>query len=230
MRPLRNPFIQSLLSHLLAWWMQFCFATIRWTYENRVVAEQVWAQGGGVLCVFWHSRIGLSPACWPLDVAQSAKALISLSPDGQFIAKAVGMQGFPAVRGSSANKDHADRAKGGSQALRDGLKQLKIGALAITPDGPRGPVREMAEGLPLMAKMSKAPVLFIGMSCNPAIRLDSWDRALLPMPFGRGAIVWDVTHYPGERDTDMTDVAAEWTRRLTAVEARADAIVGLERV
>jgi lysophospholipid acyltransferase (LPLAT)-like uncharacterized protein len=228
MRPLRNPVIQAVLAWTLAHWMRFCFATIRWTRQNEAVAEKVWAEGGGVLCAFWHSRIGLSPACWPLDRAQPAKALISLSPDGQFIAKAVARQGFPAIRGSSSNKDKADRAKGGTQALRDGLRQLKVGGLAITPDGPRGPVREMAEGLPLLAKLSGAPVLFIGMSCNPAIRLNSWDRAILPLPFGRGAIVWDVDHYP--EGAELTDVARDWTARLTAVEAAADALVGLERV
>lgn len=228
MRPLRNPVIQTILSSILAAWMRLCFATIRWTWEGREHAERVWADGGGVLCVFWHSRIGLSPHCWPLDRAQPAKALISLSPDGQFIAKAVALQGFPAVRGSSANKDKADAAKGGSRALRDGLKQLKIGALAITPDGPRGPARVMAEGLPLMARMSGAPVLFIGMSCNPAIRLSSWDRALLPLPFGRGAIVYDLRRFP--EDAAAADVVEPWTRLLTAVEARADAITGLERL
>ena len=228
MRPLRNPVIQAILAWLLAQWMRFCFATIRWTHENEAVAEKVWADGGGVLCAFWHSRIGLSPACWPLDRAQPAKALISLSPDGQFIAKAVARQGIPAIRGSSSNKDKADRAKGGSQALRDGLRQLKIGGLAITPDGPRGPMREMAEGLPLLAKLSKAPVLFIGLSCNPAIRLNSWDRAILPLPFGRGAIVWDVDRYPD--GAELADVAKAWAERLTAVEAAADALVGLERV
>lgn len=208
--------------------MRFCFATIRWTYEGREHAEQVWADGGGVICAFWHSRIGLSPHCWDLTQAQPAKALISLSPDGQFIAKAVALQGFPAVRGSSANKDKADAAKGGSRALRDGLKQLKIGALAITPDGPRGPMRVMAEGMPLMARMSGAPVLFIGMSCNPAIRLNSWDRALLPLPFGRGAIVYDLRRFP--EGGAAADVLAPWTELLTAVEARADAITGLARL
>ena len=208
--------------------MKFCFATIRWTYEGREHAEQVWSNGGGVICAFWHSRIGLSPACWPLDVAQPAKALISLSPDGQFIAKAVAVQGFPAVRGSSANKDKADAAKGGSRALRDGLKQLKVGALAITPDGPRGPARSMAEGMPLMARMAGAPVLFIGMSCNPAIRLNSWDRALLPLPFGKGAIVYDLRRYP--QSVDLAEVTGPWTDLLTAVEARADAVTGLERL
>lgn len=228
MRPLRIPFIQNTLAWVLAAWMRFCFATIRWTHQNEGVAEAVWKQGGGVLAVFWHSRIGLSPACWPLDRATPAKALISLSADGEFIAKAVARQGFPAVRGSSANKDKADRAKGGSQALRDGLRQLKAGGLAITPDGPRGPARQMAEGLPLMAKLSGAPVLFIGLSCSPAIRLKSWDRAVLPLPFGKGAIVWDLAAYP--RDAELTEVTAAWTERLNAVEARADALTGLERV
>ena len=69
MRPLRNPVIQSVLAWTLAQWMRFCFATIRWTWVNQAVAEKVWADGGGVLAVFWHSRIGLSPACWPLDRA-----------------------------------------------------------------------------------------------------------------------------------------------------------------
>lgn len=228
MRPLRNPVIQAVLAWVLAQWMRFCFATIRWTHHNEAAAEKVWADGGGVLCAFWHSRIGLSPACWPLDRAPPAKALISLSPDGQFIATAVARLGFPAIRGSSSNKDKADRAKGGSQALRDGLRQLKIGGLAITPDGPRGPMREMAEGLPLLAKLSKAPVLFIGLSCNPAIRLRSWDRALLPLPFGRGAIVWDIDRFP--ESAELTDVARDWAARLTAVEAAADAVTGLERV
>ena len=223
MRPLRNPVIQTLLSSVLAAWMKFCFATIRWTYQGREHAEQVWSDGGGVICAFWHSRIGLSPACWPLDRAQPAKALISLSPDGQFIARAVGRLGFPAIRGSKGRTDAPEMAKGGAVAFREVLRQLKIGAVAVTPDGPRGPARQMGDGMPLMARLSKAPVLFIGMSCHPAIRLDSWDRAVLPLPFGKGAIVWDIARYPeGE---DAADVALAWTERLNAVEARADAIV-----
>lgn len=225
MRPLRNPLVQSALAWTLAQWMRFCFATIRWTHENQPLAEAIWAKGGGVLAVFWHSRIGLSPACWPLDRATPAKALISLSADGEFIAKAVARQGFPAVRGSSAKKGEPERAKGGSQALRDGLRQLKVGGLAITPDGPRGPAGVMAEGLPMLAKLSGAPVLFIGLSCRPALRLNSWDRAVIPLPFGRGAIVWDRVNFP--EGAALSDVTPEWTRRLNAVEARADALTGL---
>jgi lysophospholipid acyltransferase (LPLAT)-like uncharacterized protein len=111
-RPLRIPAVQASLSFILAHWMQFCFATMRWTHENQAVAEGVWAQGGGVLCAFWHSRIGLSPACWPLNRAQPAKALISLSADGQFIAKAVARQAFPpfAVRRRTRTRRTGTRA------------------------------------------------------------------------------------------------------------------------
>jgi hypothetical protein len=228
MRPLRNPVLQATLAWLLAQWMRLCFATIRWTHANPEVAEKVWAEGGGVLCAFWHSRIALAPACWPKDRAQPAKALVSLSPDGQFFALALGRLGFPAIRGSSSNKDKADRAKGGTQALRDGLRQLKAGGLAISPDGPRGPVRQMAEGLPLLAKLSGAPALFIGVSCNPAIRLKTWDSAVLPLPFAKGAIVWDVARFP-EGGT-LPEVTRAWTERLTAAEAAADALTGLKRV
>ncbi len=228
MRPLRNPLIQKVLSSILTAWMRFCFATIRWTHEGREHAEEVWAAQGGVICAFWHSRIALSPASWDLTRAQPTKALVSLSSDGQFLARALAQQGFPAIRGSSANKDKGDAAKGGSRALRDGLRQLKVGGLAITPDGPRGPSRVMAEGMPLMAKMSGAPVVFIGVSCNPAIRLNSWDRAVLPLPFSRGAIVYDLARYP--EGAEITEVTTAWTDRLTAVEARADAITGLARI
>ncbi|MFN7388125.1 lysophospholipid acyltransferase family protein [Brevundimonas sp.] len=228
MRPLRNPLIQKVLSSILTAWMRFCFATTRWTNEGREHAEGVWAAQGGVICAFWHSRIALSPASWDLTRAQPTKALVSLSSDGQFLARALAQQGFPAIRGSSANKDKGDAAKGGSRALRDGLRQLKVGGLAITPDGPRGPSRVMAEGMPLMAKMSGAPVVFIGVSCNPAIRLNSWDRAVLPLPFSRGAIVYDLARYP--EGAEITEVTTAWAERLTAVEARADAITGLARI
>lgn len=226
MRPLRNPVIQKAVSFTLSEWMRFCYKTTRWEFENLQLAEEVWEQGGGVLVAFWHSRLGLSVAAWPAGRAQEARGLISLSPDGEFLVKAMDRLGIKAVRGSSANKDKKQAAKGGTQALRDGLRQLKVGALAVTPDGPRGPAGVMAEGLPVMARMSGAPVLFLGISAKPCIQLNSWDKAVLPLPFAKGAIVWDRATYP--EGAELADVVTEWTDRLNAVEARADAITGFK--
>lgn len=222
MRPLNSPTVQMILAWVLATWLKFCFATIRWTRENEAAAEAIWAQGGGVIIAFWHSRVGLSSAAWPMDRATPTKGLVSLSRDGEFMARMTGLLGFPAIRGSSARKGKSD--KRGAVALREILRQLKTGGVALSPDGPRGPANTMGEGLPVMARLSGAPVLFLGISCNPAFRLRSWDRTMIPRPFGRGAIVWDRADYPEGAAPD--EVAVQWTARLNAVEARADAMVG----
>jgi lysophospholipid acyltransferase (LPLAT)-like uncharacterized protein len=217
--------VQELLSWLLAGWLRLCLSTTRWSHENREAAEAVWDAGGGVIVCFWHSRIALAPACWPLDRAQEPRALISLSPDGEFIARAVGRIGFPAIRGSSSKTSARDKAKGGSAAFRDVLRWIQGGGgVALTPDGPRGPAEEMAEGALTLAKMSGAPVLLVGLASAPGITLNSWDRARLPLPFGRGAVVWDGPLRLG-RDADVAQARADWSARLSAATRQAEAML-----
>jgi hypothetical protein len=222
----RSPAVQGFLAFVLAAWLRFCLSTTRWTWENRDAAETVWAEGGPVIVCFWHSRIALSPACWPLDRAQEARALISLSPDGEFIARAVARLGFPAIRGSSTKATrHGDKAKGGAAAFRDVLKWLKGGGgVAITPDGPRGPAETMAEGAAMLAKVSNAPVLLVGLAGRPVKRLGSWDEAVVPLPFAKGAIVWDGP-LRADTDADLAALRQEWATRLSAATQRAEQLV-----
>ena len=72
----RRPGVQAALAWLMAAYLRFALSTIRWRQENRACAEAVWdapqpGRGGVVVC-FWHSRIALSPACWPLERAQAS--------------------------------------------------------------------------------------------------------------------------------------------------------------
>jgi lysophospholipid acyltransferase (LPLAT)-like uncharacterized protein len=59
----------------------------------------------------------------------------------------------------------------------------------ITPDGPRGPLRQAAGGVTQLAALSGAPLLPAAARVRFCVRLRSWDRMILPLPFGRGAIV-----------------------------------------
>jgi lysophospholipid acyltransferase (LPLAT)-like uncharacterized protein len=59
----------------------------------------------------------------------------------------------------------------------------------ITPDGPVGPARDAAEGVVQLAARSGAPVLPMAARVRFARRLKSWDRMILPLPFGRGVVV-----------------------------------------
>lgn len=217
--------VQIMLAYLFAGYMRFTLATIRWNHVNRAGAEGVWNAGGGVIICFWHDRIGMSPACWPLGWAQEARALISLSPDGEFIAKAMALVGFPAIRGSSQKKSDPAKAKGGMAAFRDMTRWLKGGgAMAITPDGPRGPANVMAEGTPMLARLSGAPVLMVGIACKPCIRLGSWDKGILPLPFAKGAMVWDGPMF-AEGRADPALLSQDWAARLSAITERAEALV-----
>lgn len=221
----RSTAVQATLAFLLAAYLKLCISTIRWRHENREVAEGVWDAKGPVIVCFWHSRISISPACWDLKRAQEPRALISLSPDGEFIARAVSRLGFPAIRGSSTKGYAKDKAKGGSAAFRDVLKWLKGGGgIAITPDGPRGPAEQMAEGAALLAKVSKAPVLLVGLACTPSSKLGTWDEAVIPRPFGKGAIVWDGPILAAD-EADLDRLRAHWAERLSAATARAEALL-----
>ena len=225
-RPLRNPVLQKAASRALAAYLRVTLRTIRWRWINREAIEAVWDSRGSVIVCFWHSRIPLSPACWPLDRGQPPRALVSLSADGEFIAQAMERIGFPAIRGSAAKPSDPAKAKGGAVAFREALKWLRSGnCLAITPDGPRGPAERMTEGPPMLAGMSGAPVMLVGLASKPCIRLDSWDRTVLPLPFTRGAIVWsDPLHVEGRTQAgELEALSRDWAARLTAVTEQAEA-------
>ena len=231
MRPLRSPCVIWLLSAIFAGYSKLVFKTLRMTVEGAEQAEAVWKQGretgaGAILC-FWHSRIPMSPLSWPQDLAvrQDMRALISRSNDGEFIARTVEKLGFPAIRGSSAKKTDLAKNKHGEQAFRDMVKWVKDGGgVAITPDGPRGPAEHMEKGTPSLARVTGAPVIFVGLAAKPCIRLGSWDNTMVPLPFAKAAMVWDGPTGAGRGD-DPDHLAEAWADRLSAVTRRAEALV-----
>jgi lysophospholipid acyltransferase (LPLAT)-like uncharacterized protein len=220
-RLLQSSAVITAASGLLAAYLRFCYATMRWRVEGEEHAAAIWDRGGPVIVCFWHERIGTAPRTWPRGRAQPIRALVSLSRDGEFIARAMGAIGFSAIRGSSAKASAPDKVKGGAEAFREALRWLKAGnAVALTPDGPRGPRRQMAEGAPMLAKAAGAPVLFLGTACAPRIQLGGWDRGTLPVPFGRGAVVWTGPVTAG-RDAEVEALRRDWAERLTAATERA---------
>ena len=222
MRPLRNPVVQRLAAALLAGYLRLTFRTLRWRWIGREHAEAVWSGGRGALVCFWHGRLTLAPACWPSPPAPEPRILVSLSADGEFIARAMQRIGFPAIRGSAGKKSDPAKAKGGAAAFRDVVRFIRGGGgVAITPDGPRGPAQQMGEGPPLLARVSGAPTLLVGLACRPALRLRSWDRAMLPLPFGRAVIAYDPPIPPPEGEP--AEAGRAWAAQLTALTERAEA-------
>jgi hypothetical protein len=55
--------------------------------------------------------------------------------------------------------------------------------LAITPDGPRGPNRELKLGALSVARLTGLPLVPVGVAIDSAWRVRSWDGLLVPKPF-----------------------------------------------
>jgi lysophospholipid acyltransferase (LPLAT)-like uncharacterized protein len=113
--------------------------------------------------------------------------LVSRHRDGRFIGEVVGRFRVEIMHGSTS-RNGQDR--GGAAGMRQMLAALAGGDhVVITPDGPRGPRRKAATGVAQLAAVSGAAVLPASAQTTNKIVLRSWDRMVLPLPFGRGAIV-----------------------------------------
>jgi lysophospholipid acyltransferase (LPLAT)-like uncharacterized protein len=227
---LRSGPVQSLLALLLGGYLWLVLRTIRWRIVGRPAAESVLAAPGGLLVCFWHAQIaasiGAQPLCRPL---RPTRLIISLSPDGEFIARAMEMMDLPSFRGSSRKTRDPKRRHSGGAVYRQSLDWLREGGLLIlTPDGPRGPAREMAEGPVRMAARTGAPVLLMGLCARPALTLNTWDRMELPLPFGKGAIVFEgpVRAPAGIEAAETLQLRREWSDRLSRAAEAAKAELG----
>lgn len=227
MRPLKSSLLLRAGAGLFAAYVRLTLATLRWTREGQDIPEAIWKRGDGAILCFWHHVIPLGASTWPAArKPQAMRALISRSKDGEFITQVIQRLGFGAIRGSSKKKSDTAKNKNGEQAFREMVRWVRDGnAVAVTPDGPRGPALEMQKGVAALARATGAPVLMVGLAAAPAWRLGSWDRTVTPKPFGRAAMVW-AGPFHATRDDDADTLTREWQAQLRRVDARANLLVG----
>jgi hypothetical protein len=58
-------------------------------------------------------------------------------------------------------------------------------SVVMTPDGPRGPVYRIQDGIIQLAKLTGRPIIPVSNFTHWKIRLRSWDRLQIPLPFAR---------------------------------------------
>lgn len=134
-----------------------------------------------VIFALWHNRLGLCMKVYesfvrPHHQHDHLAALISASKDGAFLAAILQVFGVQAVRGSSSRR--------GAQALLELASWAERGYdLAVTPDGPRGPRYVVQDGVMALAQVTGLPIISYSCHLGWKIRLKSWDRFQIPLPF-----------------------------------------------
>jgi lysophospholipid acyltransferase (LPLAT)-like uncharacterized protein len=194
----------------------YCAARlIGFTVRLRVFGEDHLEQAkGGRIVAGWHGRTFLAALRWR---GRGWWALVSHSRDGEMQDGIFRRFGFRTVRGSTR--------RGGARAAVQCARLLGEGeTFVFTPDGPRGPSREVQLGVLWLAKKSGAAIIPGGAAAKPCWLAPSWDRYMIPLPFAKAAIVLGKPLYvPKDADdSKMQRLAEELKRALNEAEQRAE--------
>jgi lysophospholipid acyltransferase (LPLAT)-like uncharacterized protein len=127
--------------------------------------------------LLWHEA--LLPLLWQ-HRGQGVAIVVSEAREGRYLSDFAASLGYRSLYGSST--------RGGARALLGAVRELQAGhAVAFTPDGPRGPRRELKPGVVAAAQRAGAIIVPIHAEADRAWRLHSWDRLMIPKPLAR---VW----------------------------------------
>jgi hypothetical protein len=149
--------------------------------------------------VIWHNRLALALIVYRRYVARRDRkrrlvALVSASKDGGLLTGILELFKVQPVRGSSSRR--------GAQAFRELVAWGRRGHdLALTPDGPRGPCYVVQDGVISMAQMTGLPIVPVTYHLSWKIRVKSWDRFQIPLPFAVCTVTMG-TALRVPRDTD----------------------------
>ena len=166
---------------LARWLVRALGASWRVNEIGREGVDALRAEGTPFIFVIWHGE--LLPGLWA-QRDERISVLISEHQDGEIIAQvAEGMGYAPSVRGSSS--------RGAARALLQLVRTLQGGtSVGVTPDGPRGPAKQLAGGAVLAAQRSGAPMIALRSHASSAWRFRSWDRFMVPKPFARVTLAY----------------------------------------
>lgn len=134
---------------------------------------------GPAIFIFWHEYI---PFLFYLRGHCNIAMLLSRHQDAEWISQAARHMGFRTIRGSTN--------RGGVAVLREMVRQRGSMNLAITPDGPRGPRRQLAPGPVFLSSRLGIPLVAAGLGYDRPWRVQrAWDRFAIPRPYSRARLI-----------------------------------------
>ncbi len=132
-----------------------------------------------LIVAMWHGDLLMQPLNYRnFKKNGKIKVIVSVHKDGEIIRKVVDYLGVGGLSGSSS--------KGGAKALIGAIKALKNGIdVAITPDGPRGPIYSIADGIVLLSQKTNTKIIVLSSIPTSYWEMKSWDKFVVPKPFGK---------------------------------------------
>jgi len=201
------------IPHTLLSWLAWLYIQLI-GFTSKISIKGIKDHPGAAIYALWHRQEVLMIY---LHRNRGICGLVSKSKDGEYMARILKRFGFTFVRGSTTS--------GGFMSLRGLIKAARNGcSIAITPDGPRGPVFKVQPGVVYLAQKAGAPLIPVACALSKKKILPSWDRYQFPLPFGRIQAVYGAPFTVTETD-DAAAKTAELEHILNALTAEAETLL-----
>jgi len=217
MRLQKSARVQGALRRLYAGYVRFAFRTTRWRRIGFESYEADIARGVPRVLCCWHERIAF--ISYLRDWSDHGlTVLASRHADAQILVRDLDARGIEMIPLATSGDNSAE--------LRAAVRALRAGrSLGVTVDGPMGPARVAKPGALVIAGLAGIEATPCAYAVNRFIRLPTWDRFILPLPFARGVLaVGDGFVPPRRMDRAETDAAcARLAARIDELTERCEA-------
>lgn len=207
-RRVRNAFVRPLTALALVtvpWlylgYMKLVWATSRVETNGFERLHDITRDHDGAVALLWHEEV-FTVAYGYGRFAFNAHTLASPGTSGEIITRMLELCGYVVFRGGSSRK--ASRRRSGVVGLMvDHMRANRNVTYGITVDGSNGPAYRMKPGGILIARACGKPLALARTWCERSVRLPTWDRTAIPLPFNHIRYYLAGPYYvPDDTDTE----------------------------
>ena len=165
------------LSFIGRWVFQLLFFLNKVKIHGEENLLKLGKAGKPIMVCVWHGRL-VFPSWYIRLKITNLHAIASHHSDAEIMARILKHWGYGLIRGSTK--------KGGKAVVLEMAEVFRNGGIvAVTNDGPKGPPRIAKAGSTGLAIKNNVSMVTITGSATKFWQMKSWDRFMLPKPFGR---------------------------------------------
>lgn len=208
----------AFLSYLGQAVLTLLFRTNRFIVEGAEHIQQSRESGRPLLMCSWHGRV-MYGSYWIYRNKLRPWTVASRHGDGEILARIVKRWGYKLIRGSSN--------KGGMAVLRkmNEVFKTKDNIVALTSDGPKGPIHVAKPGSISLARRYNADIIAVSGTSTRYWEFNSWDKFRIPKPFGTVKIrIAKPLVLPADEDLSQADESRIVSEYLSANQEKGDQI------
>ena len=167
----------KIISFLGRWLIQLLFSLNKIVVIGENNLLNLINSGKPIMVCVWHGRL-IFPSWYIRLKSTNLHAIAGRHSDAEIMARILNQWGYGLIRGSTR--------KGGKAVVQEMIEIFKSsGIVAVTNDGPKGPPRIAKAGSTGLALKYNVQIITITGSATKYWQIKSWDRFMLPKPFGK---------------------------------------------